>query len=220
MVYNPRRTGICLAAERLGLPWQSGLAMLVAQALFSSELFQGTPLDRSLVGAIEREILSQTANVVLIGMPGVGKTTTGRALAHLLGRPFVDLDDAFRLEFGTSAADFIRAHGEAEFRARETRVAADYGSRSSLVVACGGGIVTQPRNYDLLHQNGTIVQLDRPAEQLSQANRPLSQERGVQALARERLPLYRAWADLVQPCTGSATGDARAIAATLGLSAR
>ena len=220
VVYNPRRTGICLAAERLGLPWQSGLAMLVAQALFSSEQFQGARLDRSLVGAVEKEICDQTENVVLIGMPGVGKTTTGRALAHLLGRPFVDLDDAFRLEFGTAAADFIREHGEAEFRARETQVAADYGSRSSLVVACGGGIVTQPRNYDLLHQNGTIVQLDRPADQLSQANRPLSQARGIQALARERMPLYRAWADLVQPCTGSAAGDARAIATALGLFAR
>ncbi len=87
-------------------------------------------------------------------------------------------------------------------------------------MACGGGIVTQPRNYDLLHQNGTIVQLDRPANQLSQANRPLSQERGIQALARERMPLYRAWADLVLPCTGSAAGDARAIAAALGLLAR
>ena len=87
-------------------------------------------------------------------------------------------------------------------------------------MACGGGIVTQPRNYDLLHQNGTIVQLDRPADQLSQANRPLSQARGIQALARERMPLYRAWADLVQPCTGSAAGDARAIATALGLFAR
>ena len=86
VVYNPTRTGLCLAAERLGLPCESGLAMLVAQALYASELFQGRDLDDGLVGQIERDILAQTENVVLIGMPGAGKTSCGRALARLLGR--------------------------------------------------------------------------------------------------------------------------------------
>ena len=90
----------------------------------------------------------------------------------------------------------------------ETQTAAAHASRSGLVIACGGGIVTQPRNYDYLHQNGTIVMLDRPLDQLSTNDRPLSQSRGVKALADERMPLYRSWADLTLPCTGSAQGDA------------
>lgn len=217
VVYNPERTGICLEAERLDIPCESGLAMLVAQALFSSELWQGHALDHGLVDAIEEQIRAQTANVVLIGMPGSGKTTCGRELGRLLGRTFVDLDHAFSERFGRSAAEVIEHDGEVAFRAMETEALADYGRRSGLVLSCGGGVVTRPENLPLIHQNGTVVMLDRPLEQLSSRGRPISRSRGVAALARERLPLYRAWADLVVACTGSARGDAEEIARRLGL---
>lgn len=211
VVYNPRRTGICLAAERLGIPSESGLAMLVAQAFFASELFQGRKLDEALVDKIERDILTETQNVILIGMPGSGKSSCGRALARLLGRPFVDVDDAIAAESGRSAAEIIRSEGEGAFRAIETRVTGSYVARSGLVIACGGGVVTRPENYDLLHQNGTIVLLDRPLEELSSKGRPVSQAKGVARLAAERMGLYRAWADLTLTCTGSAEGDALAV---------
>lgn len=211
VVYNPRRTGICLAAERLGIPSESGLAMLVAQAFFASELFQGRKLDEALVDKIEQDILAETQNVILIGMPGSGKSSCGRALARLLGRPFVDVDDAIAAESGRSAAEIIRSEGEGAFRAIETRVTGGYAARSGLVIACGGGVVTRPENYDLLHQNGTIVLLDRPLEELSSRGRPVSQAKGVARLAAERMGLYRAWADLTLTCTGSAEGDALAV---------
>lgn len=211
VVYNPRRTGICLAAERLGIPSESGLAMLVAQAFFASELFQGRKLDEALVDKIEQDILAETQNVILIGMPGSGKSSCGRALARLLGRPFVDVDDAIAAESGRSAAEIIRSEGEGAFRAIETRVTGGYAARSGLVIACGGGVVTRPENYDLLHQNGTIVLLDRPLEELSSRGRPVSQAKGVARLAAERMGLYRAWTDLTLTCTGSAEGDALAV---------
>jgi len=216
VVYNPRRTGICLAAERLGIPCQSGLPMLVAQAVFASELFQGKELDRSLIGDICKNISRQTTNITLIGMPGCGKTTAGRKLARLLERPFFDMDDAFDLEAGMKAGDYIRAHGEEAFRAVETEVLAKYASRSGLVIACGGGVVTQPRNYDLLHQNSVIVGLERDVSTLATKGRPLSQDRGVEALAAERVPLYHAWADHTLSCTGTSDGDAHAIKDLLG----
>ena len=209
VVYNPTRTGLVMAAERLGLPAESGLSMLVAQALYASELFQGRKLDDALVGQIERDLLAQTENVVLIGMPGAGKTTCGRALARALGRPFVDVDEAIRVECGRSAAQIIREDGEDAFRRAETRVTGSYGARAGLVIACGGGVVTRGENYGLLHQNGRILLLDRPLDELSAAGRPLSQDRGVRRLAEERMPLYRAWADATIACTGSAEGDAR-----------
>lgn len=208
VVYNPRRTGVCLMAERLGLPAESGLAMLVAQALYSSELFQGRELDDALVAPIEAELHARTENVVLIGMPGAGKTSCGRALARLMGRPFVDLDEAICVERGRGAAQIIREDGEEAFRAVETEITGSYGARSGLVIACGGGVVTRPENYDLLHQNGRIVLLDRPLSELSSEGRPMSQARGVEQLARERMGLYRSWADVTVGCTGSAAGDA------------
>lgn len=217
VVYNPTRTGICLAAERLSIPFESGLAMLVAQARFSSELFQGRPLDDGMIGGLEREILSSVTNVVYIGMPGSGKTTSGKALARLLGRPFVDMDDAIGLELGVSAEEFIRTRGEAAFRAVETRMATRYGARSGLVIACGGGVVTRPENYDLLHQNGRIVLLDRPLSELSLRGRPLSQAKGVERIAHERQDLYHAWADVKLACTGSAAGDAARTRELLGI---
>ncbi len=217
VVYNPTRTGLVLAAERLGLPAESGLAMLVAQALYASELFQGRDLDDALVTEVERQIAGQAENVVLIGMPGAGKTSCGRELARLLGRPFVDLDDALEIEFGRSPAQVIEQDGEASFRALETEVVRRYGARSGLVIACGGGVVTRPENHDLLRQNGRIVFLDRPLDELSSAGRPVSQARGVDAIASERMGLYRSWADVTLHCTGSAVGDAQALRSQLGL---
>ena len=217
VVYNPERTGICLAAERLGLPYESGLAMLVSQAFFSSQSFLEHDLDESLVAKIEEGLRKQTRNVVLIGMPGCGKTSAGRKLARMAGRPFVDLDDTFVIDHKITPAECIRTRGEDEFRRLETKTAAAYGSGSGLVIACGGGIVTREHNYDLLHQNGTIVFLDRPIEELSSEDRPLSQTKGVQRLAAERMGSYNAWADLRIKCTGSSEGDAVLIRSLLGL---
>lgn len=217
VVYNPRRTGLCLAAERLGIPFESGLAMLVSQAYFASEVFLGQSLDESLIESVERDIAKRSDNVILIGMPGAGKSSCGRALARLTGRPFVDIDEAIALECGKSAAQIIRDEGEGAFRATETRVVGDYGRRSGLVIACGGGVVTRPENYDLLHQNGTIALIDRPIEELSLTGRPVSQRLGVDRIAAERMDLYHGWADVELPCTGSAEGDASAIKALLGL---
>ncbi|WP_417229753.1 shikimate kinase [Thermophilibacter sp.] len=217
IVYNPRRTGLVLAAERLGLPVESGLAMLVAQALYASELFQGRDLDDALIGGIERDLLARTDNVVLIGMPGAGKTSCGRELARLLHRPFVDLDDAIALESGREPSRIITEEGEEAFRRLETEAARRYGGRSGLVVACGGGIVARAENYDLLHQNGTVVLIDRPLDQLSSDGRPLSQAQGIERLAAQRRPLYESWADVTVRCTGSASGDAAAVRDLLGL---
>ena len=211
VVYNPERTGIVLAAERLGIPAESGLAMLVAQALFSSELFQDKELDRELIVDVEDIILRSTRNIVFIGMPACGKTGAGRRLARMCGRPFVDLDDCFVVDHGMTPSECITSQGEAAFRALETKTAASHCARTGLVVACGGGIVTQPQNYDLLHQNGTIIMLDRPLDELVTDDRPLSASKGVERLAKERMSLYRSWADIVLPCTGSAAGDALAI---------
>jgi shikimate dehydrogenase len=217
VVYNPERTGLMLEAERLGLPHESGLAMLVAQALFSSELFQGRALKTDLIERIESGIRRDTRNVILIGMPCSGKTSCGRRLARMCRRPFVDLDDSFEVEHQITPADCIRERGEDAFRALETETARANACGSGLVIATGGGIVTRPDNYPILHQNATIIMLDRPLNELSSDNRPLSLTKGIEQLAAERMGLYRSWADIRLECTGSAAGDAVAIRQILGI---
>ena len=216
VIYNPCRTKICLDAERLGIPSESGLAMLVSQAFFASELFQGKKLDESLCESILADLRRRTENIVLIGMPGAGKTTTGKKLARALGRPFVDIDEAIAQETGRSAAEIIESDGEAAFRAVETRVTGAVAAKSGLVIACGGGVVTRPENRDLLRQNGHVVMLDRPVTELSSKGRPMSKSKGVEQLAQERMGAYRSWADLIVACTGSAEGDAALITRKLG----
>lgn len=217
VVYNPLRTGLVLDARDAGIPAEGGLAMLVAQALRSSELWQGVELDRDLVGRIVGELERESMNVFFIGMPGCGKTGAARRLARMAQRPFVDLDDAFEMEYGETPAACISRDGEAAFRDRETAVLAAHGAKTGLVVACGGGLVTRPVNRRLMEQNGTVVMLDRPLDQLSRNDRPLTASRGVEALAAERMPLYREWADIEVRCTGSAEGDAVLVRSLLGL---
>lgn len=216
IVYNPCRTKICLDAERHGIPSETGLAMLVSQAFFASELFQGKKLDESLCEDILADLRRRTENIVLIGMPGAGKTSTGKRLARQLGRPFVDIDDAIAQKTGRGAAEIIEQDGEAAFRAVETEVTGEVASRSGLIIACGGGVVTREENRDLLRQNGHVVMLDRPLDELSSKGRPMSRAKGVEQLARERMGAYRAWADLIVGCTGSADGDAELIIQRLG----
>ena len=216
VVYNPRLTGLCLQAERTGIAHESGLAMLVAQAAGSARHFGTAQADDAQIASILDEMSWRTGNIVLIGMPGCGKTTTGRALAHACGRPFVDLDDAFEIEHGIGCSECITTLGEDRFREMESEVVASYGKRSGLIIACGGGVVTRERNYAPLHQNGTIVHITRDISQLDTQGRPLSATTGVERLAQERMPLYRAWADLTHACSGTPDGDATAILEAMG----
>ena len=196
VVYNPMHTGLILQAEKLGVPHASGLPMLVAQAKAASELFCGTHIDDAEIDRISNRISFEERNIVIIGMPSGGKSTIGRALADRLGREFVDIDDLVPEAAGKSIADIFAQDGEQTFRDVETQVTGKVCAGSGRVVACGGGVVTQPRNYDLLHQNGIIVLLRRPIELLVSDGRPMSITKGIPALARERGPRYEAWADV------------------------
>lgn len=218
IIYNPRITGLCYSAQAKGIPCTSGLPMLVWQAVGSSELFQEKSIDPALANEVMAAIDKRMANIALIGMPGCGKSTTGRALARMLSRSFVDLDDAFTLRYGRTPAEVIQQEGEWPFRKLELEVLREYGAKSGLVIACGGGVVRNHQNgYALLNQNSTIVFLDRPLDELSSEGRPLSKAQGVAALAAQRMPLYRSWADITVRSTGSPKGDAEAIREALGL---
>ena len=195
VVYNPARTQILLDAEKRGLVAMNGLWMLVAQAKESAEWFTGSAIDQNKIPEIHGCLRRQMENIVLIGMPGCGKSTIGRLLAQETGKQFVDADEALEARLGRKITDIIPQDGEAAFRRMESDTLSELGKQSGLVIATGGGCVTQQRNYPLLHQNGTIFFLTRQLHKLATEGRPLSQPGKMQQMYAQRLPLYRQFAD-------------------------
>ena len=215
LIYNPLHSQLLLDAESLGILNANGLKMLVAQAAKASSLFLRQDVSNSQIENISRELHASKENIVLIGMPGVGKTSTGEALAKLLNRPWIDTDFLIKQKAHCEAATYLQTHGEAAFRRLEHEVIQEISSMSSAVISCGGGVVVTPSNYQALRQNGKLVYLTRPLEDLALAGRPLSQSIGIQELAAERLPLYEAWADVTFSCLGSPDADAKGLLDTL-----
>lgn len=195
MIYNPARTKLLLDAQARGLVAENGLWMLVAQAKESAEWFTGTAIDHSVIGAIHDTLRAQMENIVLIGMPGCGKSTVAEILAQMLGRKAVDADKQIEALARCSIPEIFARSGEEEFRNLETQVLAQLGMQSGLIIATGGGCVTREENYPLLHQNGRIFWLTRELDKLPTDGRPLSQAASLSEMYRVRQPMYRRFAD-------------------------
>lgn len=196
VIYNPARTQLLLDAEKLGIPRENGLWMLVAQAKEAAEVFTGRKISDAVIEKIYRQLSHQMKNIVLIGMPGCGKTTIGTLLAEKLGRTLADADEKIIALAGKSIPEIFAQDGEPTFRDWETKALTELGKQSGLVIATGGGCVTQKRNYPLLHQNGYLVWLERDWSKLPTDGRPLSQANDLGKMYAARKPLYEAFADI------------------------
>lgn len=196
VVYNPLRTALLMEAEARKIPCSCGLPMLVAQARRAAELFTGEPIPDHRLEEVVSGLTAQVRNVVLIGMPGCGKSAVGRALARELKKEFVDLDRLIEEEARKPIPRIFAEEGEAAFRDMESRIVREAGARTGCVLSTGGGVVTRPENYAPLRQNGTIVHIVRPLEKLPTAGRPVSQSTDLHTLWQQREPLYRSFADL------------------------
>lgn len=201
LIYNPSLTSLLLDAESRGIPFINGLPMLVAQAVRAFELFTGDIAEQGVCDRIIERIEAQTKNIILIGMPGCGKSTVGRITAKKLGRAFYDADQVFTQIYEKTPAEVIREDGEDAFRKMEHEVVCILGKHSGSVIACGGGVVTRKENYAPLHQNGTVVFLKRELDRLSTKGRPLSQATSLTELYLSRKDAYDAFADLTLDST-------------------
>lgn len=195
IVYNPSRTQLLLDAERKGLITENGLWMLVAQAKESAEWFTDRQINDDRIGKIHEILRKQMENIVLVGMPGCGKSTVGGMLAALLHKKFVDIDAEIVKQAGMSIPEIFQKSGEDGFREWETQVLTQIGKESGLVIATGGGAVTRSENYPLVHQNGRIVWLKRSIHSLPTDDRPLSQKNRLEEMYAVRKPMYEAFSD-------------------------
>ena len=198
LIYNPRRTILLLQAEMMEIPHCDGLPFLVAQGVEAANHFQGESFGTKEIEQILRDIRHEKENIILIGMPGVGKTTVGKALGEEMGRTCIDVDHELEKEIG-DISTYITEQGEPAFREKEAEMIAKLGTQTGLVISTGGGCVTVPKNYAHLRQNGRIYQLTQPIENLSTSGRVLSSggiER-LRELEEIRTPMYESFAQCI-----------------------
>ena len=198
LIYNPRRTILLLQAEMMEIPHCDGLPFLVAQGVEAANHFQGESFGTKEIEQILRDMRREKENIILIGMPGVGKTTVGKALGEEMGRTCVDVDHELEKEIG-NISTYITEQGEAAFREKEAEMIAKFGTQTGLIISTGGGCVTVPKNFAHLRQNGRIYQLTQPVENLSTSGRVLSSggiER-LRELEATRTPMYESFAQCI-----------------------
>ncbi|NCB50644.1 MAG: shikimate kinase [Clostridia bacterium] len=212
VVYNPRRTALLMEAERLGIPFTGGLSMLVAQAKAAEELFFGARIPDEVIPEITGRLRRDMENIVLIGMPGSGKSAIGKELARLTQREAVDTDEMTEAAAGKSIPAIFGSEGEPAFRKMEREAILSAGKECGRIIMTGGGAVLNPQNYAPLHQNGRIYHVSRDGSLLETEGRPLSRDpEALRRMSGERLPLYERFRDAEIKNDGSVSEAAEKI---------
>ena len=205
VIYNPLRSRLVLDARSRGIPAEGGLYMLVAQAVRASEHFLDTAYPEDLTNRIYERILRKKENIVLIGMPGSGKSAVGKILAKKTGWPLADTDRLIVREAGKSIPDIFREDGEPAFRDLESGIIRELSKQGGQIISTGGGAVLRPENVAMLRWNGRLFWLNRnPDDLVPTDDRPLADTKAkMKQLYIEREPVYRAAADVIIPVTGT-----------------
>ena len=195
VIYNPARTALLLQAKSLGIPCAGGLTMLVAQAKQAAEHFFGKAIDDAKIAEIGSVMQRDAENIVLIGMPGSGKSCIGDALGRLTGRQVIDLDAEIVKKAGKPIPEIFAESGEDGFRKIESEVVREQSAHRGVILVTGGGVITRAENEAPLRSNGRICQICRPVSELSREGRPLSIGADLTQMEAVRMPLYKQFAD-------------------------
>ena len=211
VVYNPARTQFLLDAQARGIPGWNGLWMLVAQAKEAAQWFTGQAISDNVIEPIYRALNREMQNIILVGMPGCGKSTIGTLLAEKTGKRFLDADEQIVSLAGKSIPRIFAEDGEETFRDWETKALSELGKQSGMILATGGGCVTKMRNKELLTQNGRVFWLQRDISLLPKEGRPLSLRSDLAVMYEKRKPMYQDFSDWAIDNNGSQDDCANAI---------
>ena len=212
VVFNPLRTNLVLDARKLGIKTSGGLPMLVYQAVAASEIFTGNRISNAKSEFIVNEIHRELQNIVLIGMPGSGKTSVGTVLAERLNRKLLDLDECITERTGISITEIFERYGQGDFRELEHKCVVEISKQSGTVIATGGGVILNPANMRALMQNGHIYYLERSIDELPTDGRPLSTgHHALEAMYTQRHPIYMEYSDVRIDCNNSVKDAAETI---------
>lgn len=196
-VYNPALTLLLYQAKKRNLPYTNGLPMLVAQAKYALELFIDKKVSDSVIEPIISELEREKTNIVLVGMPGSGKTSVGQKLASELSMQFIDTDELIVKRENRDIPQIFKDSGEEYFRKVESEVLREVGTLSGKIISTGGGVIKNVENYFPLKQNSAIFWINRDVEKLVTDGRPLSKDlETVKKLYLERKDAYTAFADV------------------------
>lgn len=197
LIYNPLRTNLLCQAKKSFMEPVSGLQMLASQAVYSYMLFTDRVVEDidKITEEIADKMRQKKQNILLIGMPGTGKTTVGTILADMLSKEIYDTDEMVAARDGRTIPEIFEEDGEEYFRDLESAAVWELSDRTGIIISAGGGIITREENYYALAKNSFIVFLNRGTEGLSAEGRPLSQSQPLERLYQMRLPLYRSWCD-------------------------
>ncbi len=196
LIYNPLKTPLILDAKELGINSSNGLTMLVAQAVKSAEQFLGEEIPEGKIDSVYESLLKERKNIVLVGMPGSGKSTVGKMLSEKLSREFLDTDEMIVQKTGRTIPEIFAEKGEDYFREVESECVKEAGKQMGLVIATGGGAVLRKENRDALRQNSVVIFLERDVLSLETEGRPLSSsEEKLKKMYEIRYPIYKAVSD-------------------------
>ena len=199
IIYNPILTKLTVQAHKKGIKHINGLEMLIAQAVYAVELFLNVKIDEHHIHQLYQQWYKKLSNIVLIGMPSAGKTTIGKLLEDKLNKRCIDIDEVIVERTGKSIPELFTQYKESGFRDIEKQVVKEVSTLHNVIIATGGGTITQQINIERLQANGIIVFIDRPLTNLisKDSQRPLLHTTTLQQIYDERYPLYKQYADII-----------------------
>ena len=206
-IYNPLRTGLLIDSEELKINHDNGLRMLIVQAIKAHEIALNVNVSKEKIEEIYNSLVKEKRNIVLIGMPGSGKSSVGSALSEKLNREVIDIDKYIVQKENMSIEDIFNKFSEKYFRELETSACKEVSKMNNVIISTGGGVIKNKENIDFLKGNGIVYFINRDVENIYSVimskitdddNRPLLKSKeDLLKLYNERIELYQKYCDVV-----------------------